>query len=401
MTNPRHLTLITGASRGLGRALAEQRLARGDRLLTISRRAPELHVPADAELLNWQADLADPQPLAARLSAWLGELDAAQFASVTLIHNAGVIPTPAPLADGDSAELSNALRVGLEAPLLLSAAFLRTTAAWAVPRKLLLISSGLGRRAMAGSAAYCAVKAGMDHLARAVALEEAARPNGARVVSLAPGVIDTDMQAQLRSADPQRFPERTKFAGLHEQGQLDSPAQAAAKVLKLLDSDRFGSVPVADVRDPAVALINGLGLKAHPEGGHYAEVFRSAQQVQPDDDRPARAALTTIDFVLAAGQFSAWHRVRSDEVWHLLEGEGLKLWLAPPDLSRFDAVTLQPGAQRRHVVPAGWWQAAEPLLQLAYVGATVGPGFDFADFAFGREDAALCAALPADLKRLL
>ncbi len=392
---PPHLTLITGASRGLGLALAEQRLARGDRVLAISRQAPGLPVEA------WQADLADPLPLAARLREWLQALDPAGFASATLIHNAGVIPTPAPLADSNAAELANALRVGLEAPLVLSAAFLEATAKWPVPRKLLFISSGLGRRAMAGSAAYCAAKAGLDHLARSLALEEAARPNGARVVSLAPGVVDTDMQLQLRSADPDRFPERAKFAGLHEQGQLDSPAQAAAKVLRALDDPRFGDLPVGDVRDPAAALIQALGLQPHPEGGHYAEVFRSAQRVQPDDERPARAALTTIDFLLGAGQFSAWHRVRSDEVWHLLEGDGLKLWLAPPDLSRFDAVTLQPGASRRHVVPAGWWQAAEPLVQLAYVGATVGPGFDFADFAFGRDDAALSAALPAGLRRLL
>ena len=67
------------------------------------------------------------------------------------------------------------------------------------------MSSGLGRRAMAGSAAYCAQKAGLDHFARALALEEQARPHGARVASVAPGIIDTDMQKQLRGADPQRF----------------------------------------------------------------------------------------------------------------------------------------------------------------------------------------------------
>ncbi len=148
----------------------------------------------------------------------------------------------------------------------------------------------------------------------------------------------------------------------------------------------------------AAALIGELGLRAHPEGGHYAEVFRSSQAVQTGDGRPARVALTTIDFLLAAGQFSAWHRVLSDEVWHLLEGEGLRLWLAPPGLSGFSAVELGPvaaGRRPRHVVPAGWWQAAEPLGPYAYVGATVGPGFDFADFAFGRDDPALCAALQA------
>jgi NAD(P)-dependent dehydrogenase (short-subunit alcohol dehydrogenase family) len=130
----------------------------------------------------------------------------------------------------------------------LCTAFRRANAAWTVPRKVLLISSGLGRRAMAGSASYCAAKAGMDHLARAVALEEAARPNGARIVSLAPGVIDTDMQVQLRTADPALFPERKLFAGMKEAGQLDSPEVAAGKVLGYLDREDFGVTAVGDVR---------------------------------------------------------------------------------------------------------------------------------------------------------
>ena len=65
----RHLTIITGASRGLGRALAEERLARGHHVLAISRQRPGLPVPPGAELLCWQADLADPRPLAAQLAA--------------------------------------------------------------------------------------------------------------------------------------------------------------------------------------------------------------------------------------------------------------------------------------------------------------------------------------------
>jgi benzil reductase ((S)-benzoin forming) len=102
---------------------------------------------------------------------------------------------------------------------------------------------------MASQAPYCAAKAGMDHFSRAVALEEAALGGGAKIVSLAPGVIDTDMQVQLRGAEAEMFPDRARFERLKAEGQLDTPATAAAKVLAYLQRPDFGSKPVADVRD--------------------------------------------------------------------------------------------------------------------------------------------------------
>ncbi|TAK80470.1 MAG: cupin domain-containing protein [Aquabacterium sp.] len=157
----------------------------------------------------------------------------------------------------------------------------------------------------------------------------------------------------------------------------------------------------------AAELVRLLGLQPHPEGGHYREIYRAASVVQPKDERPLRSALTTIDFLLARGEFSAWHRVASDEVWHLLEGNGLRLWLMPPGYGPVEMVELGPvagGRAPRHVVPAHWWQAAEPLGDYALVGATVGPGFDFADFAFLRAHADGVAVLRqqrAELARLL
>lgn len=244
-----HLTILTGASRGLGAAMAEQLLKQGHRLLTISRHVADLWVVQGADLEQWPMDLTDPGPVAARLEAWLRAQAALSPVSVTLINNAAMVSPPGPLSNTTDHDLSQALRVGLEAPLLLSAAFLRATVGWTVPRRLLFISSGLGRRAMAGAATYCATKAGLDHLARALALEESAQAHGARVVSLAPGVIDTDMQVQLRSADPALFPERDRFVALQTAGQLDSPAQAATKVLAYLGRSDFGAQPVGDVRD--------------------------------------------------------------------------------------------------------------------------------------------------------
>jgi NAD(P)-dependent dehydrogenase (short-subunit alcohol dehydrogenase family) len=232
--------------------MAEQLLRPGALLLCISRQSnaslEALAAQRGAHLEQWQADLADAAPVAARLVAWLHAQDPLTVQSGTLINNAGVISALTPLRDGQSADLANALRVGLEAPLLLCAAFLDATRHWTVPRKVLNISSGLGRRAMASSASYCAAKAGLDHFSRSLAMEEALQAKGAKVCSLAPGVIATDMQVQLRSADPLTFPDIGNFQAMHERGMLSSPADAAARILAYLERADFGAEPVADVR---------------------------------------------------------------------------------------------------------------------------------------------------------
>lgn len=246
------IAILTGASRGLGRAMAAQLLQHGRQLLTIARHAdPALVTLArerGATLTAWTLDLADAPAAAARLAGWLA---AQPPADAVLVNNAALLSEPAPLRDGRDAELSAAVRVGLEAPLLLSAAFLRATDGWGSDRRVLNVSSGLGRRAMAGSASYCAVKAGMDHFSRALAMEESARSDGrrgARIVSLAPGVIDTDMQVQLRGADRTRFPDGAMFEALQTEGRLATPEEAARRVLAFLAREDFGTEPVADVR---------------------------------------------------------------------------------------------------------------------------------------------------------
>lgn len=250
------LTILTGASRGLGRAMAAQLLRRGDTLLTLSRH-PDAALEAAARehgatLEQWSADLADPAEANGLFGAWLSEFASRHAGAmprrVNLVHNAALLTPPGPIDDVSPGTLSDALRVGLEAPVLLTATFLRLTRGWGGDRRVMFISSGLGRRAMAGSAPYCAIKAGLDNFARALALDEQ-QAGGARVVSLAPGIIDTDMQATLRGADRQVFPEGARFAEFKSTGALDTPASAAAKVLRYLDRDDFGTQVLADVRD--------------------------------------------------------------------------------------------------------------------------------------------------------
>jgi predicted cupin superfamily sugar epimerase len=146
----------------------------------------------------------------------------------------------------------------------------------------------------------------------------------------------------------------------------------------------------------AAELILGLDLSPHPEGGYFREAHRSAASVDPRDGRTERSALTTIYFLLVAGEMSRWHRVASDEAWHFLEGDPLALHVADAGFDRVITRILGPhgdGAEPVHVVAAGSWQAARSAGGYTLVGCTVGPGFDFADFELLTEVASEAEAL--------
>lgn len=249
----RKLIILTGASRGLGAALARQLLAADAHMLTLSRH-PDAALPAAAKasgavLEQWALDLGHDIGSSARLEAWLHQQTPSQFSSATLINNAGLLGRVGPIEASDAETIAAVLRIGLEAPLLLTSAFLRATRGWAVDKRVLNISSGAAKRPIAGWAPYCAAKAGLDHFSRVVALDEALLPNPARIVSLAPGVIDTDMQGELRAAPGAGFPEQGNFIEMKNRGQLPSPDVAATRVLAYLNRDDFGRNPVADVRE--------------------------------------------------------------------------------------------------------------------------------------------------------
>jgi len=134
LPTPPHLFILTGASRGMGLAMARQLLAPGRILLCISRRTSDelaqMAAAQGAHLEQWSQDLADSQEAADRLERWLGSLRSSELDSATLINNAGVIPHIAPLGGIEAPDLANALRVGLEAPLALTSVFLRATGRW-------------------------------------------------------------------------------------------------------------------------------------------------------------------------------------------------------------------------------------------------------------------------------
>lgn len=153
---------------------------------------------------------------------------------------------------------------------------------------------------------------------------------------------------------------------------------------------------VAAVDPRAAGLIRRLNLIPHPEGGYYRELYRSTATVDPGDGRGQRAALTTIYFLLPAGDKSRWHRVRSDELWHYYEGAPLELVQMRPSgapLQRITLGRLEEGGVPVHCVPPDHWQAARSTGAFTLVGCTVAPGFEFSDFEMLSDRPELAAEL--------
>lgn len=133
----------------------------------------------------------------------------------------------------------------------------------------------------------------------------------------------------------------------------------------------------------AEQLIRDLGMRPHPEGGHYVEVHRSP-------------AVTSIYFLLIGEEKSRWHRVRSEEIWHFYEGAPLELLQLSPDGTDLEWFVLGPWGERQepmHCVPANYWQAARSRGAFTLVGCTVSPAFQFSDLVLLKDSPALAATI--------
>lgn len=234
--------IITGHTRGLGRALAELYLQRGWQVLGLARGRADMVSP---NLRQVQIDLADGAALAAWLSSGLLRDFLADAGSILLANNAGTVLPNALLGRQRPSEILSAVALNVSAPLLLANAALAARPA-AVPLGILHIGSGAGRKNYPGWSVYGATKAALDHHARCVAAEG---HENVRIACLTPGVVDTAMQGEIRAADEADFPMRPRFVTLKEDGGLQSAEETAAKIAAYVESARFGEEAAADIRD--------------------------------------------------------------------------------------------------------------------------------------------------------
>ncbi len=250
----KHYYIITGTSRGIGEALARRLLRPGNVLICISRtKNPILHSEANAKNLNLrdiELDLANTPRVNEIMRNVFRRIPPKEVEEITLINNAGTIH-PIRMVGGPEASdgIVNNLTVNLTAAIQITDHFVRATDSWSCSRKVVNLSTGAATRAVHGWSAYCSAKAGLRMYAQCLALEQDDRANPVKVVAFSPGVVNTEMQTEIRNSDPNSFPELRKFRDYESQGQLLDPYLVAKKLIELLNSPNFGSELEVDVRN--------------------------------------------------------------------------------------------------------------------------------------------------------
>ncbi|WP_139919982.1 SDR family NAD(P)-dependent oxidoreductase [Hymenobacter sp. DG01] len=221
-----HYYIITGASRGLGKALAEAVLRLPDtKVVGVSRHATIEH----EQYAHQPLDLSDMLAVQNNLHKVFPQWPDAE--SITLINNAAVLGEIGYLGEHQNEHFEFVFDVNIVAPAMFMNTFLSAYGGLSVPRTILNISSGAAQRAVDGWGAYSASKAALDALSCTAQKEQDLRGSGIRIRSLSPGILDTAMQEHIRTADEHSFSEAVRFAGFHQEGRLAQPEEVAEKII--------------------------------------------------------------------------------------------------------------------------------------------------------------------------
>lgn len=224
-----HLVVVTGGSRGLGKALIDLYQVVEWSTLEFSRSGTGLH--------HVSVDLADLDASLGLLEAQFQTLAKTAWKRVVFINNAGVLMPIAPVDALADAQIEGNLTVNLVAAIRILSAFVRAFKTAESDITIVNVSSGAAFKGYAGWSLYCASKAGMDNFIRALAAEQGRLAKPMICINIEPGVIDTDMQMEIRDTDPSNFPDVGRFIELKQSGQLHSPKAVARAIIRIVDSN--------------------------------------------------------------------------------------------------------------------------------------------------------------------
>ncbi|MCY8857537.1 (S)-benzoin forming benzil reductase [Bacillus atrophaeus] len=228
------LYIITGASKGLGEAIAQQALEKGHNVHALSRSESEI---SHERLSQHQIDLTNLQEAEHQFNTLLQSIQPDDFSAVTLINNAGMVTPIKRAGEASLEELQRHYDLNLTAPVLLSQMFTKRFSTFEGEKTIVNISSGAAKNPYKGWSAYCSSKAGLDMFTRTFGYEQEDERLPVKMISFSPGVMDTDMQAVIRSSSKKDFHDIERFQKLNETGNLRSPEFIAGTLLSLLSDE--------------------------------------------------------------------------------------------------------------------------------------------------------------------
>jgi benzil reductase ((S)-benzoin forming) len=238
------ILIITGGNKGLGLGLAREYHKNGYRIISISRSKKEKLYAEE----QYQCDLSKTETIEATIAEIFSHLDKNNTKVLTLINNAGDLGNVNTLEHLTPEEIKYTIMVNLTAPLILSALFIKHTKDWDCKKKIFNISSGAAITPYESWSTYCTSKAGIDMLTKVVSKEQKEIKNGVKIVSIYPGIVDTDMQTKARNTPKENFKSVQRFIDFYEHGELTSPQQVAEKIYHLDITGELKNGRIIDVR---------------------------------------------------------------------------------------------------------------------------------------------------------
>lgn len=239
------ILIITGGSKGLGFGLATEYHKKGYRVISISRSKIEKFY----SLEQYQCDLSKTETIENVLTEIFSHLDKNSTTNLTLINNAGDLGRINTIENLTPSKINYTIQVNLIAPLVLNSLFIKLSKDWNCKKQIFNISSGAAINPYESWVMYCSSKAGIDMMTKVISKEQKDLEYGVSIVSIYPGIVDTDMQAQARSAPRENFKSVQRFIDFYEHGDLYTPKQVAEKIYHLDVTGELKNGRILDVRN--------------------------------------------------------------------------------------------------------------------------------------------------------
>jgi benzil reductase ((S)-benzoin forming) len=239
------IVIITGGNKGLGEGLSKVYHKNGYRVFSISRSIKEKFYTAE----QYSCDLSNVETIKPTLTEIFSHLDATNTKKILLINNAGDLGTVNTIENINPKDINYTIQVNLIAPLILNATFIKLTNEFNCKKEIINISSGAAINPYESWSLYCASKAGIDMMTKVISKEQKHHENGVKIVSIYPGIVDTDMQSKVRNTPKENFKSIQRFIDFYNNGELSSPKEVAKKIYKLDKTGKLTNGLILDIRN--------------------------------------------------------------------------------------------------------------------------------------------------------